>query len=166
MHKDQITEALKNYRSYRYAVNQYERHRPHPQAGVANYDAMPSGSGASELFFAPNARMADMGRTSFQDRLDYNAYKTFIDEIDGALDTLTEDERQVMRLKWIDGVNLGDIADRKKISERTIKTMHKRALNKLEVCFRFVQEPEIIGHSRRGGEHMHHRESRTYHNLL
>jgi RNA polymerase sigma factor (sigma-70 family) len=167
MHKDQITEALKNYRSYRYAVNQYERHRPHPQAGVANYDAMPSGSGAPELFFAPNARMGDMGHTSFQDRLDYQAYRTFISEVDGALDTLTDDEQSVLRLKWMEGVELRKIAERKGCSVNTITSTHKRALNKMAVCFRFLEVPQIEHiPTRPGSEHMHHREHRMRVDIL
>jgi RNA polymerase sigma factor (sigma-70 family) len=161
MHKDQITEALKNYRSYRYAVSQYERHRPHPSAGSAAYEETFSGSGAPERFFAPNGKMADMGCTTFQDRLDYQAYRTFIDEVDGAMDTLSEDERSILRLKWMDGMNLGDIAERKGCHRDTIASTHKRAINKLAVCFRFLEVPQLEHiPSRRGGEHLHHRETR------
>jgi RNA polymerase sigma factor (sigma-70 family) len=161
MHKDQITEALKNYRSYRYAVNQYERHRPHPAAGSMAYEQTFSGSGAPELFFAPNARMGDMGHTSFQDRLDYQAYRTFISEVDGALDTLTEEEQSVIRLKWMEGIDLKKIAVRKDVSPVTISSTHKRALNKLAVCFRFLEVPQIENIKvRPGGEHMHHKETR------
>ena len=161
MHKDQITEILKNYRHYRYAVNQYERHRPHPSAGIANYDSMPSGSGAPELFFVQQGRMADMGRTTLQDRIDYNAYKEFVDEIDGAMDTLSDDERSVLRLKWMEGMDLQDIAARKGVGRNTVAATHKRALNKMTVCFRFLEVPKIENTLvRPGGEHMHHRELR------
>jgi DNA-directed RNA polymerase specialized sigma subunit, sigma24 homolog len=165
MHKDQITEALKNYRSYRYAVNQYERHRPFPQAGVANYTGMSGGEGAPELFFTQNARMADMGRTGFQDRLDYQAYKDFIDEVDGALNTLSDEEQSVIKLKWMEGLTLKTISDRKSYSVETIKRTHTRALNKLAVCFRFMSGPppiENLDHVHKGSQHFHHAERDTF----
>lgn len=156
MNRDNVTELLKNYRSYKYAVNQYERHRPRAGAGIANYEGMPSGSGAQELFFAPNSRMADMGHTSFQDRLDYNAYAEVIKDIDGGLDTLTDEENSVVRLKWMEGLSLRQIADRKQYSVETVKRNHKRALEKLDICFRFIKMPQIEEITMRGSEHYHH----------
>lgn len=166
MRKEQIQEILKNYRSYRYAVKQYERHKPHPSASIANYDAMPSGSGAPELFFALIGKMADMGNPSYQDWIDYNAYKEFIDEIDGAMDTLSEEEQSVLRLKWMEGVELRKIAERKGCSANTITATHKRALNKMAVCFRFLEVPQIESVRRPGGEHMHHKENRMRVDIL
>jgi len=155
MHKDQITEALKNYRSYRYAVSQYERHKPYPNAGIANYSGMSGGSGATELFFAPNGRMADMGHLTLEDVLDYEMYKSAISDIDGALDILTDDERKVIRKKWMEGMSLNEIADNDIHSHVTIKRTHKRALNKLEKCFRFTPfiAPEIETINHVGGQH-------------
>ncbi|WP_028609221.1 sigma factor-like helix-turn-helix DNA-binding protein [Paenibacillus harenae] len=155
MNRENVTELLKNYRNYKYAVNQYERHRPRAAAGIANYDAMPSGSGAAELFFVPNGRMADMGHTGFQDRLDYNAYAEVVRDIEGGLETLTEEEQSVIKLKWMDKLSLQQIADRKHLSVGTIKSRHKSALASLGVCFRFVKPPHIEEiHDR--GTHMHH----------
>lgn len=158
MDRDKVTELLKNYRSYKYAVSRYERHKPRASAGVANYDAMPSGSGAPELFFASQGRMADMGHTSLQDRMDYSDYSQVVQDIDGGLDTLTDEEQSVIRLKWMDGMNLRDIAARKQYSVETVKRNHKRALEKLGICFRFIRVPQINTIHSPGGEHLHHQE--------
>lgn len=164
MNRDNVTELLKNYRNYKYAVNQYERHRPRASAGIANYEAMPSGSGASELFFVPNGRMADMGHTSFQDRLDYQAYANVVRDIEGGLEALTDEEQSVIRLKWMDKLSLQQIADRKGMSVRTIKSCHKSALASLQVCFRFVKPPEIHEISSPGS--WHYRYPHNEHSLL
>lgn len=143
MNTNKVTELLKSYRAYRYAVRQYENHHPLPQAGVANYSGMPGGSGAPELFFDRVGKMADMGHTSFQDVLDYEAYKEIVNAIDSALDTLNDDQKSVIKLKWMDGVTLVDIAVRKSYSERSVKRLHKSALAHLSICLRFMDIPEI-----------------------
>jgi RNA polymerase sigma factor (sigma-70 family) len=153
VNRENVTELLKNYRNYKYAVNQYERHRPRASAGIANYEAMPSGSGAPELFFAPNSRMGDMGHTSFQDRLDYQAYSEVVRDIEGGLETLTDEEQSIVKLKWMDKLSLQQIADRKGLSVRTIKSTHKAALSSLQVCFRFIKTPEINEMNTMGSQH-------------
>lgn len=158
MNRENVTELLKNYRNYKYAVNQYERHRPRASAGIANYEAMPSGSGAPELFFAPNSRMGDMGHTSFQDRLDYQTYSEVVRDIEGGLETLTDEEQSVIKLKWMDKLSLQQIADRKGLSVGTIKSRHKSALASLDVCFRFIKPPQIEEINTRGSQHFHHPE--------
>lgn len=143
MNTNKVTELLKSYRAYRYAVRQYENHHPLPQAGVANYSGMPGGSGAPELFFDRVGKMADMGHTSFQDVLDYEAYKEIVNAIDSALDTLNDDQKSVIKLKWMDGVTLVDISKRKSYCERTIRSLHKSALANLSICLRFVDVAEV-----------------------
>ena len=159
MNRDNVTELLKNYRNYKYAVNQYERHRPRASAGIANYEGMPSGSGASELFFTTNGRMADMGHTSFKDRLDYQAYSEVVRDIEGGLETLTDEEQSVIKLRWMDKMSLKDIAERKGISVNTVKSRPKAALASLDVSFRFVRPPQIEEIQTRGSQHYHHREN-------
>lgn len=158
MNRENVTELLKNYRNYKYAVSQYERHRPRAGAGIANYDGMPGGSGAPELFFSPNSRMGDMGFTSFQDELDFQAYKAVIRDIDGGLDMLTDEEHSVVRLKWMEGMSLRDIADRKQYSVETVKRNHKRALEKLGICYRFIKVPQVNDIHTPGSQHFHHAE--------
>jgi len=159
MSAERVTKLLKNYRAYRYAVTQYERHHPTPSAGIANYSAMPGGSGAPEFFFDRVGKAADMGRTSLLDRMDYDEYKSAVDLVNGALETLTDEQQSVIRLKWMDDVNLIDIAQRKHISERTVKRIHKMALNSLEICLRFVPPPEV---EKFGGQHMRFNEKERH----
>lgn len=156
MKRESVTELLQNYPNYKCAMRQFERHQPMPSAGIANYEGMPSGSGAQELFFAPNGRMADMGGTVYQDRLDYNAYANAVKDIEEGLETLTDEERSVVKLKWIDKMSLQQIADRKGISLTTVKVRHKSALASLRVCYRFVKQPEIHEISNRGSQHFRH----------
>lgn len=153
MNRENVTELLKNYRNYKYAVNQYERHRPRAGAGIANYEGMPSGDGASELFFAPNSRMADMGHTSFQDRLDHQAYSEVVRDIEGGLEALTDEEQSVIKLKWMDKLSLQQIADRKGLSVRTVKSCHKSALASLDICYRFVRPPQLEEITIKGSQH-------------
>jgi predicted DNA-binding protein YlxM (UPF0122 family) len=119
---------------------------------------MPSGSGAAELFFAPNSRMGDMGHTSFQDRMDYHSYAEVVRDIEDGLQTLTDDEQSVIRLKWMDKLSLQEIADKKFLSIRTIKSRHKSALSSLEICFRFIKPPHIEDTYAKGSQHFHHAE--------
>lgn len=143
MEASEITELMRKYRAFRYAVSQYERTHAYPSAGIANYDAMPSGSGAPELFFDRVGKMADMGNTSLADAMDYEAYKSAVEAIDGAMQLLTEEEYSIMRLKWMDDVDLCRIAERKHMSERTVRRMHKRAVNNMSHALRFYKMPDI-----------------------
>ena len=147
MNHEQITQLLKDYRSYRYAVMQYERHQTIPQAGVANYSGMPGGSGAPELFFANVGRMADYGSASFQDQLDYNAYRSVINAIDGAvMDVLTDGERTVVMRKYLDREpkTLTQIAQSIEKDERTVRRYHKEACRKLRNALALFRVPAII----------------------
>lgn len=146
MNREQITETLKGYLAYKHAVNMYERHKAVPSAGIANYTAMPSGSGAPERFFAMVGKPADMGLTSWQDEQDYQTYKEAVTELEGAFHVLTEEEYSVIKLKWMQDVNLKEIAERKHCHVDTIKRQHKRALDKLGKALRFAQFPEIETH--------------------
>lgn len=149
MNKEQITKALKSFPSYKYAVSRYERHRSVPSAGIANYSAMPGGSGAPERFFATVGNPADMGHTSYQDHEDYLEYKTIVEDLEGALEVLTEDEQIVIKMKWMKDITLRQIADQRNISLATVDRQHKRALNKLTDALRFtrLKAPHIENHT-------------------
>lgn len=146
MNREEIAEALRGYLSYRYAVTMYERHRPSPSAGIANYTAMPSGSGAPERFFAIVGKAADMGNTSLQDEIDYHTYRNFVVDLEGAFGVLTEEEFSIIKLKWMKDFTLKQIALRKSCSEDTIKRQHKRGFRKLHDALRFAQLPQINIH--------------------
>lgn len=135
---EKVTRLLKNYRSYRYAVNN----------GIAPYQSedtlgMPMGGS-----FGPRSPVSLLGRGStIASQLDYQAYGRVVRAIDGAVaDVLDDDERGVVEKKYLNRnrMTLFEIADAKKISERTIIRKHKSALKKLELSLKFVEEPEII----------------------
>src|SRR5690606_8279342 len=99
---EKVEKLLKKFRRYTYAEQQYEKHKAIPQAGVADYNGMPSGSGAPEYFFEQVGKMADMGMLSGKDHQDYKEYKKTVEAIEGALDTLNDDERSIVKMKWMD----------------------------------------------------------------
>jgi len=137
MDRNKVTELLKNYPYYKYAVRQYEKHQRTPVAAVASYDDMPR----SSSFGSKMPTMSD--GISLQDIADYLAYKHTVDEIEGALDVLTEDERAVIELKWIRNVTLRKIEERRFMGRDYAKKIHRRALEKLAICLRFTDVPEI-----------------------
>ncbi|MFE4569963.1 sigma factor-like helix-turn-helix DNA-binding protein [Paenibacillus chitinolyticus] len=143
MNRDKVTELLKNYQSYRYAIRQYENHRAYPAAGIANYSPLRGGSGMPELFFQRIGKPADMGHTTFKDEVDYQAYRNVVAWLEGALETLTEDEVTVIKFKWVRDLTLVQIAEQKGFSETTVKRLHKRGLEKLAIALRFVEVPNI-----------------------
>jgi DNA-binding CsgD family transcriptional regulator len=124
---------LKNYRSYRYAVSN----------GIAPYEEGEIGIGCGG--YGP--RMPRLGRgTTYPSELDYRAYKRVVQAIDGAVaDVLDDSERDVIELKYMNRntITLEKIAERKGLSEKTVRTIHKRALKKLTLALKFIEEPEI-----------------------
>jgi len=167
MKEKKVEKLLKNYRSYKYATKQYERHKAVPQAGVANYSGMPSGSGAPELFFAQVGRLADMGNLTNDDHKDYVKYKEAVEVIEGALDTLTDDERHVMELKWMKKMSINQIADKINASESTVQRLNRSALTSLDICFRFIDPPvpHIEELPTKGSQHMRFNNRLTNHHM-
>lgn len=141
-----VTEMLKKYQSYKFAVSVYENHKAVPSAGTANYSGMPGGSGAPERFFAIVGKPADMGGTSMKDKIDYLRYKTAVTEIEGAIGILTDEQQSVIKLKWMHDMTLKQIAERKGYSIDTIKKAHRMALRYLTDALRFTKLPEIESH--------------------
>jgi hypothetical protein len=139
-----VTELLRMYPSYKRAVISYESHHPTPSAGIANYDPMPSGHGAPLLFFEQQGRMADMGRTGLKDLLDYRELKRAVEDVSGALnDALTETEKEVIELKWMKGVSLKSIEERKFMGKGYARQIHRTAYNKLVEALRFTNVPKL-----------------------
>lgn len=146
MDKGKVQELLKNYLSYKQAVLNYENYVAQPAAGVANYDAMPGGSGAPELFFRNQGRMADMGFTSALDRYDYDMYKAIVSAIDYTVQqVLSDDEAFVIKNKWMvrNTMELYKIAIVKDRDESTIRRWHKEALMKMTIALMFIKAPDI-----------------------
>lgn len=138
MNRDKVTELLKNYRSYKYAVsNGIAPHEPNDTLG------MPMG-----LEYGPRAPRAfgERGNT-LQSVSDYRKYRTAVRAVDGAVDeVLSDDEQKVIKYKYLERntLTLYQIADRFNMSERQAKYMHKKALKSLTVALSFVEVPEII----------------------
>ena len=148
MNREQIIEALKSLPAYKYAISRYERHVNVPSAGIANYSGMPGRSGAPERFFAMVGKPADMGKKSFRDYLDYQEYKHLVEDIEGAMDVLTDDERIVIKMKWINDITLRQIADQRNLGIATVERQHKRALSKLTDALRFTKTVHIERHDK------------------
>lgn len=136
--KNKVTELLSNYRSYKAAIVNFERYKPSPSAGVANYSGMPGGSGATELFFDRVGKMADMGFVGALDCYDHDMYTAIVETIEFTVQqVLTDDEHYVIHHKWMDRnpMELCKIAHNKERDERTIRRWHKNALGKLAISF-------------------------------
>lgn len=146
MNRDGVTKLLKDYRSYRRAMQNYERFRPTPAAAVANYSGMPGGSGAPTLFFAPQGRMADIYRLDLVDQFDYDMYTAIVVVIDTTVDdVLSDNERHVIKRRWMDRnpLTLFEIAAQKGINEKTVRRWHKEALRKLTLALAPLPENRI-----------------------
>ena len=138
MNQDGVAELLKRYKSYKFAVRNYEN------AGWAaignNVDRDGFGGGGF------GSRAPKKYGTSFNDHMDYQEYKRIVNTIEMALDTLTDDEREVIRLKWFEDITLKTISYRKGegYSLPTVNRIHRKALDKIAICFRFEDSiPEI-----------------------
>lgn len=138
MTHDKVTELLKNYRSYKYAVSN----------GIAPHQAddtlgMPMGGSYGSR---PPGGLSGRG-TILESLMEYNQYKRVVTLIDGAVtDVLDDQERSVIELKYLNRntFTLSQISDRTAMSERTVSYVHKRSLKKLTLALRFVEVPEII----------------------
>lgn len=150
MEKTRITDELAYYRSYKIAIqrteavqdsfeimeigNIYETASP---CRVAVYSDMPRVPGGG-----PKIPGLTGGQT-FNDLMEYANYERIVRMMDMALSTLTADELDVITLKWMDGIDLKVISDRKQFSYRTIKTIHGRALEKMYRALRFFYLPNV-----------------------
>jgi DNA-directed RNA polymerase specialized sigma subunit len=135
--RDKVTELLKNYSSYRYAVRMFESKRT-TGAPIASYDDMPRGGGYGSR--TPNVNDG----ISLQDVMDYQSYKRAVSAIEGALQTLTDDEREVVQMKWMRGLTLFQVELRRHMGTNYARQIHRKALVKLAICLRFVEVPEIL----------------------
>jgi predicted DNA-binding protein (UPF0251 family) len=137
MDRDKVTELLKNYRSYKYAISN----------GIAPYQAedtvgMPMGGGYGSR---PPAGLNGRG-TILDSLMDYQKYKRAITCLEGAIeDVLDDDEREVIRMKYLERnkLTLDTIAKRKHMHKNTVTGIHKRALKTLANALMFVEVPQI-----------------------
>lgn len=138
--RDKVTELLKNYRSYKYAVRMYEQSIGVPCATTAVYDDMPR----SSSFGSRSPRMND--GISVQDTLDYLELKQVVEAIDGAVQyVLSDDEQMVIKRKYLDQntTTLYRISVAKDKDESTIRRWHKEALRKLATSLEMITKPSM-----------------------
>ncbi|MNH83828.1 RNA polymerase factor sigma-32 [compost metagenome] len=135
MDKDKVTELLSKYPYYKYAVRMYEQDMP-VVLQATEYTDMPRGGS-----FGPRYPKS-FGKT-LDDINDYEEYSKACRFIEGALETLTDEEQSVIKLRWMNEMTLDQIANRKNYSKATIKRTHKKALGKLVICLRFLEVPHI-----------------------
>lgn len=136
MNRDKVTQLLKNYKSYKYAVKCYEvDYLPVPS--IASYSDMPRSAGFESSVPRGNNSL------SLNDHQDYHEYKTAVVAIEGAMNTLSDIERLVIKKKWMDGYTLRIIEDRHHLGIDYAKKIHRKALENLAICLTFTEVPKI-----------------------
>ncbi|RAV22214.1 sigma factor-like helix-turn-helix DNA-binding protein [Paenibacillus contaminans] len=150
MNRDKVTELLRNYRYYKMAIRDYETPEMKPNytfgperfftaapCRTTSYSDMPMGTGSGSR--APTLT----GDWTLEDHIEYEKYRYAAKRVEMALELLSDEERSVISLKWMDGLTLDQIGKRKKYSREWVKKMHRRALEKLTICLRFDEVPSI-----------------------
>lgn len=120
MNNDQVTQLLKDYRSYRYAAK--------------NCGDTPSWAPTlySERRTSPNG-------------WDRSRYNRIVNMIDGAVnDVLSDDQRTVIMRKYLDRntLNLNEIADVIKKDRSSVSRLHTEAVRKLSVALAPLNDDE------------------------
>jgi hypothetical protein len=135
-HNDKVTELLKNYKSYKYAVRN----------GIAPHDDSIDLGIRSGGFGSRSPILS--GRGSWDASInDYNQYSRAVNMIEGAVrEVLDDNERKVIELKYLERntITLVQIAYRIGYSETQVKRFHKSALKQLSQALIMVDVPEII----------------------
>ena len=136
MNQDRVVELLKNYRSYKFAVNNgIAAHDPYDNTG------MPRGGG----YGSREPRLG--GGSTLQSEMDYRMYKGIVTAIEGAVsEVLDDDQATVIRRKYLDRNKrtLAQIAAERCVDASTVTRWHKMALKQLTVALALVEVAEII----------------------
>lgn len=126
--RDEVTELLKNYRSYRFAARNWETHDGHDWGSVRV-----SASSRGDIFVGIN-------------EWDYRRYSRIVTLIDGAVNDVLDDEMQnIIRYKYLERntMTLAQISDKFHYGERRAQYLHKKALKSLSLALCFLETPEI-----------------------
>jgi DNA-directed RNA polymerase sigma subunit (sigma70/sigma32) len=126
VNRDKVTELLKNYRSYKYAVKNGES-----EALNFGFRIIP---------------FVNSDRTITVNQWDFERYSRIVSMIDGAVrEVLSDDEQKVIEYKYLERNTLyiHQIADKFHMSERKVTYLHKKALNSLANALAFVEVPDI-----------------------
>lgn len=133
----ELAEMLRNYRSYRYAVNN----------GVAPFVEDDTVGMPMNMEFASRIpRHIGSRGTTLMGQMQYNATVTAMKLLDGAIeDVLNDNERDVIRLKYTERntYTLSIVANKIHVHQNTVTSVHKSALKKLTRALVFVEVPPI-----------------------
>jgi hypothetical protein len=122
MNLDQLTELLKNYRSYKYAANNC----------------------GEPTFRMPAVYSERQGRLH-PDLWDQSRYHRIVNLIEGAVnEVLSDNQRMVVAKKYFDrnGMTLNQIADYERRDRSTISRWHTEALRQLAIALQPLSEDE------------------------
>ncbi|GMX60815.1 hypothetical protein Elgi_07930 [Paenibacillus elgii] len=135
--REKVVTLLKNYQSYKYAVDNY--------VSESSYTLS-----VSKLDFAPrngsygSREPGVLTHSCEQDAADYRMYSRLVQMIEGALKTLSDVEYEIIHYKWMKGWTLKEIEVRRNYGIDSTKAIHRRALEKLAICFMFTEPAEIL----------------------
>lgn len=138
MENNKITELLKNYRSYRYAIsNGIAPHQSEDMLG------MPMGG----TYGSRIPKIWGSSGSTFESERDYNRYTRIVMAVDGAVnEVLNDDQAKMIRKKYLDKNRrtLAEISDELNVDPSTVGRWHKEALKQLSMALQFVELPEIL----------------------
>lgn len=133
----ELAEMLRNYRSYRYAVNN----------GVAPFvEEDMLGMPMNMEFGSRIPKRTGSRGTTLLGREQYNDTVSAMRALDGAIeDVLNDHERDVIRLKYTERntYTLSVVANKIHVHQNTVTGVHKSALKKLTKALVFVEVPPI-----------------------
>lgn len=136
MDKNKVIQTLKNYRSYKFAI----------QNGIAH--SVEDDMTGMPMAFSYGSRPPQLNRGSLMPSInDHNRYRRIVALIDGAMnEVLSDKERMVIKRKYTDQntTTLFQISQDRDNDERTVGRWHKSALHKLGIILEFADIPEII----------------------
>lgn len=147
--KDTARQLLKNYNLYKFALAGYEAAEPElsmdlvakyqsaAPARVVLYSDMPMGTGSG----SQEPKLT--GLWSYEDNKEYRAVKKAVERTECALDLLTKVEREIITMKYIKGLTFAEAGKEKHYSREWAKTIHSRAIGKLNKALMFDDVPQI-----------------------
>lgn len=138
MNQDKVTELLKNYLSYKFAISN----------GIAPFQSedtlgMPMGG----TYGSRIPRVWGSSGSMLESERDFVRYTRIVRAIDGAVnDVLNDDQAKTIRKKWLDRNRrtLAEISEELHVDPSTVGRWHKEALKQLSTALQFVDPPEIL----------------------
>lgn len=139
-----VRKMLYSYKKLEVGLQNIERSIKHLEAikeypsGVASYSDMPKGSSntsTTERYALKNIQEEQLNELRIKQLLiDREAYEEAIQLIRSALSTLNQDESEVIRLCYFQGMKIKKIAVMLDRSERIVFYIHSNAIKSIEQC--------------------------------